>query len=480
MTGHWCCVCGNTKTSDPSVSFHRVPKEAEKRALWLEVFSLREEDIKPSTRVCSRHFPDRDASKSPNVTLGKRFASPIKQGPRAKCAKEREEQRMLKEHSMTPASASSSRSVTPAAGTSAMIHTVMVGEQLESDYLVHELPGSSSLQAFSNESLLVDRALLARIEMLEAENSRLQKKSEKHYFRVEDIQRDDKLVWFYTGFVSYALVLAFFEFLGPAVNHPIYWGSKEGARQQHRVRKLDPKNQLFLALVKLRLILKLTDLAFRFGLSASQTSRYLTTWICFLYRQLKEIDWMPAVDQVFETLPSAFKEKFPNTYAIIDGSEVFIETPSDLYMQSSTWSQYKHHNTVKFLVACTPNGAICFISPVYVGSISDVELTHVGGFLTALEDKPGVSIMADRGFTIKDMLKTLNIDLNIPPFLDGQQQLPPEEIESGRIASLRIHVERAIGRIKVYSILKGTVPLSMARLTNQIIFVCAFLTFSQH
>ena len=73
---------------------------------------------------------------------------------------------------------------------------------------------------------------------------------------------------------------------------------------------------------------------------------------------------MPTVDQVLGTLPSAFKEKFPTTFAIIDGSEVFIETPSDLHMQSSTWSQYKHHNTVKFLVACTPNGAICYISLV--------------------------------------------------------------------------------------------------------------------
>ena len=78
-----------------------------------------------------------------------------------------------------------------------------------------------------------------------------------------------------------------------------------------------------------------------------------------------------------------FREKFPTTYAI-DGSEVFIETPSDLAMQSSTWSSYKHHNTVKFLVACTPNRAICFVSPVYVGSILDVELTRVSGFLDAL------------------------------------------------------------------------------------------------
>ena len=93
---------------------------------------------------------------------------------------------------------------------------------------------------------------------------------------------------------------------------------------------------------------------------------------------------MPSVNQVRGTLPTAFREKFPTTYVIIDGREVFIETPSDLVMQSSTWSQYKHHNTVTFLVACTLNRAICFVSPVYVGSISDAELTKICGFLDAL------------------------------------------------------------------------------------------------
>ena len=157
---------------------------------------------------------------------------------------------------------------------------------------------------------------------------------------------------------------------------------------------------------------------------------------------LKVIDWMSSVDHVWATLPSAFKEKFPTTFDIIDGSEVFIETPSDLFMQSSTWSQYKHHNTVKFLVACNPNGAICFISPVFVGSVSDVELTKLSGFLEKLEDKPGISIMADRGFTIKDLLSRLNIELYIPPFLSERKQLPPAEVDTGRkIASLCIHVE---------------------------------------
>ena len=174
-----------------------------------------------------------------------------------------------------------------------------------------------------------------------------------------------------------------------------------------------------------------------------------------LYHHLKELDWSPTVQQVIGTLPHSFRRSYPDTYAIIDGSEVFLETPSDLYLQSSTWSQYKHHNTAKVLVACTPNGAISFISPVYVGSISDVQLTSCSGFLETLKDKPGISIMADRGFTFKDMLKELNIELNLPPFMEGRSQLPALQVQKGhKIASLRIHVERAIGRIKYYTILK--------------------------
>ena len=35
---------------------------------------------------------------------------------------------------------------------------------------------------------------------------------------------------------------------------------------------------------------------------------------------------MPAVNQVAGTLPHAFREKFATTYAIIDGSKVFMDT----------------------------------------------------------------------------------------------------------------------------------------------------------
>ena len=78
-----------------------------------------------------------------------------------------------------------------------------------------------------------------------------------------------------------------------------------------------------------------------------------------------------------------------------------------------------------------------YISPLYVGSITDVQLTQASGFLETVSDKPGISIMADRGFTIKEMLQAIGVQLNTPPFLEGRRQLPAEEISTGRkIASL--------------------------------------------
>ena len=80
-----------------------------------------------------------------------------------------------------------------------------------------------------------------------------------------------------------------------------------------------------------------------------------------MYHYLKEIDWSPSAEQVSATLPIAFKEKYPCTFSIIDASEIFIETPTDLFLQSCTWSNYKHHNTAKVR---TPNGAISYyVSP---------------------------------------------------------------------------------------------------------------------
>ena len=123
-------------------------------------------------------------------------------------------------------------------------------------------------------SVTLNTALLAHIEMLEAENAKLKLQcEERKYFQIEFVA---DLGTFLHWLLSYKI----FDFLGPSFNQLHYWGLREGDHQRKHDRKLDPKNQFFM-LVKLRLNIKLEDLSFRFGLSTSVISRYLTTRICF-------------------------------------------------------------------------------------------------------------------------------------------------------------------------------------------------------
>ena len=63
-------------------------------------------------------------------------------------------------------------------------------------------------KASPQTEVMVNTALLARIEFLEAENTCLQTQpSTVDHFRVQQISHDDDLVRFYTGFPKY---LAFF------------------------------------------------------------------------------------------------------------------------------------------------------------------------------------------------------------------------------------------------------------------------------
>ena len=151
------------------------------------------------------------------------------------------------------------------------------------------------------------------------------------------------------------------------------------------------------------------------------------------------------------------------TTCIIDCSEIFIERPSSLSARAETYSNYKSHNTVKFLIAISPTGAIIFVSKCWGGRVSDKHLTANSGFMDHL--MYGDLVLADRGFDIADDLSLFGACLAIPPFTKGKDQLSQSEVERARALSrMRIHVERAIGRLKLlYKILQSTLPITLIK-----------------
>lgn len=118
------------------------------------------------------------------------------------------------------------------------------------------------------------------------------------------------------------------------------------------------------------------------------------------------------------------------------------------------------------------------LSQLYTGSISDREIVLRSGILFQ-EFEDGDSVMADKGFQIQDILP-LGVNLNIPPFLGGNSQMSAEDVvRTQQTASVRIHVERAINKMKNFRIWEGVVPLSLFGVVNQMWSVCAFLCNAQ-
>ena len=93
------------------------------------------------------------------------------------------------------------------------------------------------------------------------------------------------------------------------------------------------------------------------------------------------------------------------------------------------YSNYKHHVTYKGLLGIAASGSITFISELYEGSTSDKEIGKRSGILNKNIRDDYDSIMADRGFTIQNEVKPLNVELNIPSFLGGKTQLTEAEVK---------------------------------------------------
>ena len=287
--------------------------------------------------------------------------------------------------------------------------------------------------------------------MESVKNRQLIANLKKKLFRHKNVKKDKKKHEFYTG-----------------ISVPKFDWIVDGLSQVKTVSNLLTRSDhLFIVIAKLRVGLSNVDLAYRVGVNSVIISKIYRQWLPALAEEMSKLIIWPEKMALRRSMPKCFKPTYLKCTCIIDCTEIFIERPQNLNTRAQTWSTYKNHNTIKYLVICSPSGAVSFMSEGWSGRVSDKEITTKSGFLDYIEH--GDQVLADRGFTIEEELAACGGILVIPHFTHGKEQMSAAQVDESRhISNVRVHIERVIGRLRTYKILNTTIPIPQVDLLDHV------------
>lgn len=239
---------------------------------------------------------------------------------------------------------------------------------------------------------------------------------------------------------------------------------------------LDTESMLQLFLVKCKLCLTYRVMGGMFSITEQTASKWFKRVMHELYDSVKgHIVWFDRA-RIRARMPAEFSALYPRTRMVIDCTEVHIQRPSKQNLRVHTYSNYKSDHTIKILVGIAPSGEFTFVSKAFGGRATDCEITVRSGLLDLLER--GDEVMADKGFpSIEQDVFESGAILVMPPFsVKSRPQFTHAENKSGyEIAKVRIHVERAIERIKRFDILHRPLQSDLVPQIDKIVTILCFI-----
>ncbi|KAK2142334.1 hypothetical protein LSH36_969g00025 [Paralvinella palmiformis] len=150
-------------------------------------------------------------------------------------------------------------------------------------------------------------------------------------------------------------------------------------------------------------------------LSDSMQRWSVLSWINYLYVLLGSLPVWPRRQTVDSCMPTVFKDRYAATRIILDCTELHMQRPSSLKLNTEFYSHYKSTTTLKGLVGIIPSVAVSLVSALHPGSVSDNAITRNSGILELLEN--GDQVMVNKGFKIEGELAKAGATLVISPFL---------------------------------------------------------------
>ncbi|KAJ8668900.1 hypothetical protein QAD02_000159 [Eretmocerus hayati] len=224
-----------------------------------------------------------------------------------------------------------------------------------------------------------------------------------------------------------------------------------------RIKKfvLNSRNRIVLCFIKLKLNVSFRCLCVFFGITRNVCASQFYYMVRLLAKILRNAIYWPTKEECLKSMPKCFKG-FEKTRVVLDCTEIPVEKPRCLKCRLRLYSFYKSCETLKILIGISASGLIIFLSDVYGGRASDKAIFVQSGILDKL-DPTRDAVMVDKGFSIETECLENHIQLIIPPKLKAKQMPRDDVLLTNKIAAARVHVERAIQRMKLWDIVRSKV-----------------------
>ena len=266
-----------------------------------------------------------------------------------------------------------------------------------------------------------------------------------------------------------------------SANAALYHESKtcsSGAALHKGARKIGMDDAFFMFWLIAKQGVDRAAAGYLFGIDPPSVGRYFISITSILENFIKRQFAVMSDEEIYLTQDKKWAAQMGQpVHSIIDCTGVFTRGCSSGTAHAAMYSEYKGHNTAKFLTGIAANGMMDYISEAITGSTSDkkmcIEFGHlewmkrVPTYVRTRDNKPAIKlVLADKGFTtvVLDYLEH-DIKLATPtrkfrgvPFNDADVKRSKEN------SNLRVHVERANALAKRFKYLTQPVDITRADL----------------
>ncbi len=212
---------------------------------------------------------------------------------------------------------------------------------------------------------------------------------------------------------------------------------------------LDPRNQILLTVIWLRLYPIHEVLAYLFGVSDTTVGRAIGRVLPLLEASGRDSMRMPDPGKKRRRSLDALLADTPELVVVIDTFEQPVQRHQDRKVADEYYSGKKKRHTLKTQVAVDEEtGQIVDIAESVCGPKADIKVVEESGLLSRLPE--GVGAIGDLAYVGLDKLHPTGLGA-APRKKPRGQERPPEDIEYNRAFSKRrIVVEHSIGRMRRY------------------------------